>query len=313
MKFTSMMAEHSFVLTEGSVTERLRRHPGITLDPYINHAGLIYGESKGIMADIYRQYMDVGKSYNLPIITLTPTRRANPERLKEAGYGEEVDVNGDCFRFVASIREQYGTYSGQIYIGGLIGCKGDAFTTGEALTAKEAASFHRFQLQALFRSGVDFLIAETLPAADEAIGIAMAMSVFDLPYILSFVLNVDGTLLDGSPLHEVIARIDREAKPQPYCYFVNCMHPTRFKSAISAQRIYSESIVQRVIGLQGNTSSKSPEELESLPYLDSQEPEPFAHAMWALKEGFGTKVLGGCCGTDHCHIEAIARIEALSK
>jgi homocysteine S-methyltransferase len=307
MKFTEMIDTHSFILTEGSITERLRRHPEVTLDPYINHAGLLYGENKHIIADIYRQYMDVGKSYAFPIITLTPTRRANPELLKKAGYGDEVDVNGDCVRFLSRIRDEYGRYSKQIYIGGLIGCKGDAYTTGEALTAKEARLFHKFQLQALSRSGVDFLIAETLPAADEALGIAMAMSGFDLPYILSFVLNADGTLLDGSPLHDVIARIDGESNPRPFCYFANCIHPTRFKSALSAQRIFSETVIKRVIGLQGNTSCKSPEELESLPYLDSQEPEPFANEMWALKEMFGTKVLGGCCGTDHRHIAAIAR------
>ena len=54
--FTDMMAEHSFVLTEGSVAERLRRLPEVTLDPYINHAGLIYGESKRIIADCNHQH-----------------------------------------------------------------------------------------------------------------------------------------------------------------------------------------------------------------------------------------------------------------
>jgi homocysteine S-methyltransferase len=44
-----------------------------------------------------------------------------------------------------------------------------------------------------------------------------------------------------------------------------------------------------------------------LPYLDTDEPDAFAKAMTTLHTRFGIKILGGCCGTDERHIEAIAK------
>ena len=40
--------------------------------------------------------------------------------------------------------------------------------------------------------------------------------------------------------------------------------------------------------------------------LDAEAPEALAESMLRLHLLFGTKILGGCCGTDHRHIEEIA-------
>jgi homocysteine S-methyltransferase len=69
----------------------------------------------------------------------------------------------------------------------------------------------------------------------------------------------------------------------------------------------SVSVAKRVMGLLANTSSKSPEELENLSYLDTEGPGRFAASMMALHHNFGTRILGGCCGTDGRHIQAIAK------
>ena len=69
----------------------------------------------------------------------------------------------------------------------------------------------------------------------------------------------------------------------------------------------SPRVAGRVIGLQANTSSKSPEELDGLTALDAEPPEALAESILRLRLLFGTKVLGGCCGTDHRHIEQIAK------
>ena len=63
----------------------------------------------------------------------------------------------------------------------------------------------------------------------------------------------------------------------------------------------------RVIGLQANASAKSPEELEGLSYVDADAPAMLADAILRVHRRFGIKILGGCCGTDHRHIEWIAR------
>jgi homocysteine S-methyltransferase len=308
------MGHAPIVLTEGSVIERLRRDPWVQLHPRLLHAAFIYEEKAGAaLAALYRQYMDIGKRYNLPLLSYTPTWRADKDRLTESGYYfpggsvPEKDVNGDSGSFLAGIREEYGEYSRSIFIGGLIGCRGDAYKPEETLSTGEAESYHRFQLDRLARSGVDFLIAQTLPALPEAVGIALTMAVYDMPYVISFIVDSEGELLDGTPLEAAITRIDREVTPNPDFYMVNCVHPSRFSSAMSRVLEREESVTRRLVGLQANTSCKSPEELEGLPYLDSEEPEAFGKSMVEMVQRFGVKILGGCCGSDHRHIEAIAK------
>jgi S-methylmethionine-dependent homocysteine/selenocysteine methylase len=305
--FCPTISSAPFIITEGSLIERLRRDPAIELDPYILHAGFIYeSHAKEEMTNLYRGYLDIGKHNNLPIMTYTPTWRATNERINQSNY-KNNDVNGDGFQFVDKIRQQYGPYAKKIFIGGLMGCKGDAYKPEEGLSKEEAISFHRVQVEALAKAGVDFLIAQTMPAHEEALGMAEAMAKSKRPYIISFIVQENGDLLDGTPLPNIIDRIDEHVSPAPCVYMINCVHPSRFESAMGKVFLQSQSIKKRLLGLQANTSCKSPEELDGLDYLDSEAPGTFASAMIDLYQKFGTKILGGCCGSDNSHIEAIAR------
>lgn len=83
------------------------------------------------MREIYKQYIDIVQKRKLPMFIFSPTRRANPERLALAGLLDK-DVNGDCVRFLSNIRDDYGEYSQRIFIGGTMGCKGDAYNPQES-------------------------------------------------------------------------------------------------------------------------------------------------------------------------------------
>jgi homocysteine S-methyltransferase len=240
------------------------------------------------------------------MIICTPTWRANPKRLQQGGLAHR-DVNGDAFRFVASIRGECGAYAKRVFVGGLIGCAGDAYKPAEGLSADQAAAFHGVQARALAAAGADFLLAATLPNTEEARGIAMAMRACPVPYLLSFVLGRDGKVLDGTPLHDAVAAIDAVVSPRPLCYMVNCVHPTVFEAALAAVPSRLRHVNDRIIGLQANASAKSPAELEGLSCVDADPPEALAAGMARVYRRFGTKILGGCCGTDHRHIEWIAR------
>ena len=69
----------------------------------------------------------------------------------------------------------------------------------------------------------------------------------------------------------------------------------------------SPQIARRVIGLYDNDSRRTAEELDGTDRLDSAEPEEFAVAMVGVHQRFGSRVLGGCCGTDERHLTAVAR------
>lgn len=307
MNVSEMIRTAPVVLTEGALIERLRRDVAVSLDPHVLHAGFIYDHAgREALRTLYGQYLEIGRAAGLPMIVGTPTWRASAERVRLAGLAE-VDVNGDGVRFLASIRDAYGRYVGRVIIAGMMGCAVDAYRPETALSEEEAVVFHRPQAQALAAGGVDCLLAATLPHAGEARGLARAMAECEVPYMLSFVVRPDCTLLDGTPLGEAVAAIDAAAAPAPLCYLLNCVHPRVFEAALLSERGRSRCVRERVIGLQANASAKSPEELDGSPCLDSDPPEVLADAMLRLRRRFGTKILGGCCGTDNRHIACIAR------
>jgi homocysteine S-methyltransferase len=88
---------------------------------------------------------------------------------------------------------------------------------------------------------------------------------------------------------------------------VNCVHPTVLESALGEQAAASDIVRERLIGLQANTSRLSPEELDEREDLDTESPGSFAEAMVKLHRKYGIKILGGCCGTTHVHLEEVAR------
>ncbi len=296
------------ILTEGALIERLRRDAAVSLDPHVLHAGFVYDEGgRRALRGLYRQYLDIGLAADLPMIVCTPTWRANPVRLRLADLADR-DANGDGARFVAAIRDEYDAYARQVFIGGLIGCAGDAYKPEEGLSTAAATAFHVTQTVALATAGVDFLFAATLPNVDEALGMAHAMAACRIPYVVSFVLQRDGRLLDGIPLHQAVTMIDEAANPRPLFFMANCVHPRVFEAALASEVSRSGSVHERVIGLQANTSMRSPDELDGRGEVDPGEgPEALANAMLRLRRRFGTKVLGGCCGTDDRHIAWIAR------
>lgn len=310
MKFKDMINKGRFVAAEGAVIERVRREFPVEMDPYIAHAGLIYHrEGKKVLTRIYRQYADIARDHGMPMILLTPTWRASRERLGLSGLSPEK-VNGDCCRFLSAIRREYRNFADKIYIGGLMGCRGDAYRPGEALGSNEAYMFHRPQAQDLAGAGVDFIMASTLPAVTEAHGLARAMAGTGKPYIISFVVRPNGVLLDGTPLCEAVSHIDSSVSPEPAGYMVNCVHPDVFRSAVTDPVNSSPQVRERLLGLQANTSAKSPEELDGLAELDSEDPSSFASLMAGLIKDFGLKVMGGCCGTDHRHIRSMVEMIA---
>jgi len=127
-----------------------------------------------------------------------------------------------------------------------------------------------------------------------------------VPSVISVVLREDGALLDGTPLHAFVERADREVSPRPAFYMVNCTHPAVFMRGMTVAATHAPHIVWRVIGLQANTSLRPPEELDGLEQLDAGDPMLLVETMVSLRKSFGTRILGGCCGTDRRHILGLA-------
>lgn len=304
--FTEFFERYPFILGEGAVIERLRRDTGFELDPLIVNSAFIYEKTKrAALETIYQQYLDIGRQYGLPLLLSTPTWRAGRERIEAAGYGEK-DVNGDNFRFLDALRNSYGAYAQKVVICGLLSCRGDAYNPADALSADDAHEFHAWQAEMLAKSGVDFLLAATLPALSEATGLASALADTGKPYIISFVVRSEGTLLNGTPLKDAISVIDDTVNPKPLAYLVNCTHASIFRTALRHEVNSSSLVRKRIVGLLANTAALDPEELDNSDGLVEEEPETFGQSVADLHKELGMKILGGCCGTDDRHIRCLA-------
>jgi len=295
------------VLMEGAVVERVRRGAPHLLHPSLMNAPLIYCDAgRALLSQIFTEYIDVGRASDLPLLSLTPTWRANPDRIAGSAFAGR-DLNGDAVRFLQQIREASGAYGAKVYIGGLLACRGDAYKPQEALSREAARVFHEAQARSLAGAGADYLLASTMPEINEAIGMAEALASTGCPYMVSFVVRPSGSLLDGTPIDEALSRVDEHACPRPLGYSVNCVHNSTLDAALRTPAGRRALDTGRLLGLQANTSARSPEELDGSDELDGETPAEFASGMCALRKQFGLRMLGGCCGTDASHIAALAR------
>jgi homocysteine S-methyltransferase len=306
--YLETLARFPFLLTDGAIETRIVYEFGLSLDPDIEAAGLLdQTTGRAALETIYRQYLAAGRRQELPLQIGTPTFRAGPERLGRAGLAEPDAVrrlNEEAVRLHHRLRQECGSYASRVFIAGVIGPKGDAYRPAEALGTEEARIYHAAQARALAEAGVDLLFAPTFPALSEAAGVAAAMVDTGLPSVVSFVITPRGTLLDGTPIHEAIARID--AVSPPAFYTISCVHPSVCREALRQQGSGQTLVRRRLLGIKANTSTRSPTELAQLGQLDTEGPEPFVNQLLGVGREFGFQVLGGCCGTDQRHMDCLA-------
>ncbi|SLN34467.1 Homocysteine S-methyltransferase [Roseovarius albus] len=302
-----MFDDFHVVLGQGSMYERLRRSANSAFDPEIAHAGMLYNEiGREVLADTHREYLDIGQEYGIPMIAGTPTWRAGNVRINRSQYRGE-SVNTDAVEFIKCIRQSYGPDASPILISGVMGPFGDGYISEEAPDRANAVEIHRPQIEDLAEAGVDFLKAQTLPSFEEAKGIAQAMVGTGLPYLLSFVIRRDGNILDGTSLDEAIDVIDNESIAPPTHYAINCVHTSVFSAVYANIHDCNPSVAERILGIDANTSAKTPEELDGLDEIDTEAPVEFGKNVFALHQHLGIKCLGGCCGSSTEHIAELAQ------
>jgi homocysteine S-methyltransferase len=124
--------------------------------------------------------------------------------------------------------------------------------------------------------------------------------------VVSFVLERDGRVIDGTPLHEAIERIDGAASPRPLFYSISCLHPSVAAHTLRDEAASSDLVARCLFEFKANASPLSPEQLVRLDHPEGDDPDLFATEMWSLHQDFGLRVLGGYCGTDDRHMRALA-------
>ncbi len=297
MNLQSVINSHSLVLTECAISERLRRAADVKLHPTLFNTPLIYDEKgREKLAAIYRQYREIAAGAALPILLCAPTWRIDKVRIDEAGFDESLLF--DAVRFMQDLQKKWQSPSSEVFIGGLIGPKNDCYKSEQALSSDASYAFHQWQIEQLAEAGVDFIIAQTIPAVSEGLGMARALSHSGIPAIISFVIDRNGRVLDSTPLVDAINTLDDSLTAAPLGYMVNCVYPT----FICAERQPAE-LFERLIGIQANSSSLDHTLLEGASVLHQDDLQHWGENMLRLNTEYGIKILGGCCGTDDTYLQ----------
>jgi S-methylmethionine-dependent homocysteine/selenocysteine methylase len=145
--------------------------------------------------------------------------------------------------------------------------------------------------------------AMTMTYPEEAIGITRAAADAGIPVAIAFTVETDGRLPNGQELGDAIEQVDEATGSAPAYFGINCAHPTHFDAMLDPGAQWA----QRIVWLRANASTMSHEELDEAEELDDGDPDDLAARYAALSEKLPRlNVIGGCCGTDHRHVTAIA-------
>lgn len=319
LEFKLRFAENEYMLMEGALGTRLKAEYGLEFDEAVAMAGLVYQENaREALGRLWGEYYQVAAAAGWPFLATTPTRRANRERVRASRFSPERII-GDNVDFLKEVRlscqegPRAGAFAPPMYIGGLMGCRGDAYRADQALTPEEGEYFHRWQAERFAGAGMDFLYAGIMPALPEAIGMAKAMAGTGLPYLISFMVRRDGRLPDGTPVSAAVREIDRQtgSAGMPLCYMSNCVYPGILAAALAAPENRTPWLYQRFRGIQANASALSPEELEASAGPLAAEPDEWAAEVAKLRRLMRLTIVGGCCGTNAGHLASVVR--ALSR
>ncbi len=187
-----------------------------------------------------------------------------------------------------------------------MGCKGNAYSGDEGVSTAEAIDFHSWQADAFESARPDFMFAGIMPCLPEAIGMAIVLEKLELPYIISLMVSRDGRLLDGHSIHKAILAIDGSTSQKPLCYMSNCIHPSILREALSQTINRTPLVRERFCGIQANASVLEACKLDHCNELETTDANELIRHFLSLHREFPMKIYGGCCGTDHTHIEQIA-------
>ncbi len=172
------------------------------------------------------------------------------------------------------------------------------------MSAAEAQAYHTPQIETFAATDADMIAAFTMTYLEEAVGVVRAASAAMMPVAISFTIETDGRLPSGATLDEAIGATDEASGGYPAYYMINCAHPTHVQLALDRPGEWRD----RIRGLRANASRRSHKELDESPDLDAGNPEELGREYQELRTALrNLSVVGGCCGTDHRHVAAIAR------
>jgi S-methylmethionine-dependent homocysteine/selenocysteine methylase len=297
-------------LTDGGIETTLIFHDGLDLPLFAAFDLLKDDEGTEALRRYYEPYARLASGRGMGFVLESPTWRASPHWASEIGYSEsELDaLNRKAIALMEEIRERHESADAPMVISGCVGPQDDGYNPSELMSAEAARDYHSTQIATFADTAADMVTAITMTYAQEAVGLTRAALAAGMPVAISFTVETDGRLPSGQALGEAIEQVDVETGGGPAYYMINCAHPTHFDDVLEG------NWTQRIRGLRANASTKSHAELDEATELDAGNPVDLGNRYAELRTRLpNLNVLGGCCGTDHRHVEAICETWPLRR
>ena len=288
-------------VTDGGLETDLIFHRGIDLPDFASFPLLDLALGRAVLTDYYRAYADVAARAGAGLLLETPTWRANADWGARLGYDAEAlrRVNRDAVVFLRELADDVDVAA--VLVVGVVGPRGDGYLAGD-LDADGYSDYHRPQLAAFAAAGADLATAYTLTTVAEATGIVRAAQDVGLPVGVSYTVETDGRLPDGTTLGEAIEQLDAATAGAAAHLLVNCAHPDHVTPGLDTAAPWAD----RIAGLRVNSSRLSHAELDESEELDEGDLPDLAGETRALAESLpAVRIIGGCCGTDSRHVAAM--------
>jgi len=291
------------LLTDSGLETWLAFLRGVDLPDFAAFPLLDTTAGRALLTEYFRDHLRVAAEAGSGVVLETPTWRASSDWGARLGYDDDElnRVNRDAVRFVRALGDEVEV---EVVVSGNIGPRGDGYDPAELLAPEEAARYHRPQIDSFVAAGADRVTLLTATHAGEATGVVQAAASAGIEVVVAFTVETDGRLPTGQPLHDAIVEVDAATGRAALYFGINCAHPDHFSQALDAD----PTAIQRLGLLRANASRASHAQLDEAEELDDGDPLELADQYAQLLRSHAHfQVLGGCCGTDVRHVEAIAR------
>jgi len=292
-------------ITDGGTETDLIYSRGFELPCFASYHLLNNAAGYAAIKDYYHKHAAIANKYGVGFILDSLTYRASSDWAEELGYTPDglAEMNHKAIDLLREVGREFESEECKMVLSGCLGPREDAYMPNGLMSADEAEQYHIEQITTLGEAGVDMITALTLNEVDEAIGITRAAKSLNIPVVISFSLETDGTLLNGGRLKDAIKQVDKATDNGPAYYMINCAHPTHFDFIFD-----DEDWARRIRGIRANASCKSHAELNNSETLEDGDPVELGGQYAELANRFKQlNVFGGCCGTDHRHVEEICK------
>lgn len=239
---------------------------------------------------------------------LTDTYQANLQAFEKAGHSKQQAENlvGMAILVAQKARDDYEEQTGKhALVAASIGPYGAYLADGSEyrgdylLNDAQYLNFHLPRLTAILAQAPDCLALETQPKLSEPLALLrwLEKNVPQIPVYVSFTLQDEMTLSDGTKLERAVAAISKFE--QVFAIGVNCIAPDLVSGALKVMRqaTTKKLIVYPNLGAQYDPETKV--------WAKSEQQLDFTQLAEKWHQA-GASIIGGCCVTTSPQINQIA-------